>query len=158
MQTSCRYGWGLSFFDNSLLNLRQFRVRRITCPYVGSPFVSLVKRRCGTIRHALPHSQPLLPPSPLFFITLQQPKKGWPQATSRDYLVPFTLTSFAVSLLLVFRTNSSYSRWWEARMQVGGLVNRCRSVARMVRRFFLYTHSHTRARLLFRGLLFCGNE
>ena len=42
-----------------------------------------------------------------------QPKDGWPQITNRDYLVVFQLTSFAVALLLVFRTNSAYSRWWE---------------------------------------------
>lgn len=29
--------------------------------------------------------------------------------------LPSTLTSFALSLLLVFRTNSSYSRWLDAR-------------------------------------------
>jgi len=46
-------------------------------------------------------------------------------------LAPFTLTSFALSLLLVFRTNSSYSRWWEARAQWGKVVNRSRDIVRM---------------------------
>ena len=31
------------------------------------------------------------------------------------YWQVFSLTSFALSLLMVFRTNSSYARWWEAR-------------------------------------------
>ena len=31
------------------------------------------------------------------------------------YWQVFNLTSFALSLLMVFRTNSSYARWWEAR-------------------------------------------
>ena len=35
---------------------------------------------------------------------------GAPCVTCGDYTVPFTLTSFALSLLLVFRTNSSYDR------------------------------------------------
>lgn len=35
----------------------------------------------------------------------------------------------------VFRTNSSYDRWWEARKLWGGVVNRSRDVVRQVRRF-----------------------
>ncbi|PRW33245.1 UPF0187 chloroplastic [Chlorella sorokiniana] len=43
---------------------------------------------------------------------------------------PFSLTSFALSLLLVFRTNSSYGRWDEARKMWGQVVNRSRDIAR----------------------------
>jgi putative membrane protein len=39
---------------------------------------------------------------------------------------PITITSFAVSLLLVFRTNQSYDRWWEARKIWGLVLNRAR--------------------------------
>ena len=35
---------------------------------------------------------------------------GAPDITRDDYTQPFTLTSFALALLLVFRTNSSYDR------------------------------------------------
>ena len=35
---------------------------------------------------------------------------GAPNITRDDYTMPFTLTSFALALLLVFRTNSSYDR------------------------------------------------
>jgi hypothetical protein len=49
-----------------------------------------------------------------------QPKDGWPQITNQDYLVVFQLTSFAVALLLVFRTNSAYSRWWEVSCRRAG--------------------------------------
>jgi putative membrane protein len=31
--------------------------------------------------------------------------------------------------LLVFRTNTAYNRWWEARTLWGGLVNACRNLA-----------------------------
>ncbi len=48
--------------------------------------------------------------------------------------VPFNLTTFALSLLLVFRTNSSYSRWWEARMIWGAVVNLSRNFGRQVGR------------------------
>ena len=46
---------------------------------------------------------------------------------------PFTLTSFALSLLLVFRTNASYSRWRDARMAWGLVLNRSRDIVRQVR-------------------------
>ena len=46
---------------------------------------------------------------------------------------PLSLTSFALSLLLVFRTNTSYSRWAEARSIWGGVTNRSRDTLRQVR-------------------------
>ena len=46
---------------------------------------------------------------------------------------PFSLTSFALSLLLVFRTNTSYARWAEAREIWGGVTNRSRDILRQVR-------------------------
>mmetsp|Transcript_22851 Transcript_22851/g.43678 ORF Transcript_22851/g.43678 Transcript_22851/m.43678 type:complete len:482 (+) Transcript_22851:112-1557(+) len=45
-------------------------------------------------------------------------------------MTPFNTSASALSLLLVFRTNSSYSRWWEARMIWGGLLNRSRDFVR----------------------------
>jgi putative membrane protein len=44
---------------------------------------------------------------------------------------PFTLSSPALALLLVFRTNSSYQRWLEARMRWGTIVSQSRNVVRM---------------------------
>ena len=44
---------------------------------------------------------------------------------------PFTLSSSALGLLLVFRTNSSYSRWWEARGCWGKIINHTRNIMRM---------------------------
>jgi ion channel-forming bestrophin family protein len=38
-----------------------------------------------------------------------------------------TLLSFLVSMLLVFRTNAAYNRWWEARTLWGTLVNASRN-------------------------------
>src|SRR5581483_2662288 len=40
-----------------------------------------------------------------------------------------TLLSFVISLLLVFRTNTAYDRWWEGRKQWGTLVNNSRNLA-----------------------------
>lgn len=40
-----------------------------------------------------------------------------------------SLLGFAISMLLVFRTNTAYDRWWEARKQWGTLVNTSRNLA-----------------------------
>lgn len=39
------------------------------------------------------------------------------------------LLGFVISLLLVFRTNTAYDRWWEGRRQWGSLVNSSRNLA-----------------------------
>lgn len=39
------------------------------------------------------------------------------------------MLSFVISLLLVFRTNTAYDRWWEGRKLWGGLVNCSRNFA-----------------------------
>ncbi|NRA48591.1 MAG: bestrophin [Phaeodactylibacter sp.] len=46
----------------------------------------------------------------------------------------FSLLGVILSILLVFRTNSAYDRWWEARKQWGALVNNTRN-------FAIYVHS-----------------
>lgn len=40
------------------------------------------------------------------------------------------IVSTAMGLLLVFRTNASYDRWWEGRKLWGAIVNTCRNLAR----------------------------
>src|SRR5262245_40451569 len=44
-----------------------------------------------------------------------------------------TLTGLAIGLLLVFRTNASYDRFWEGRKLWGGMVNETRNLARQSR-------------------------
>ena len=43
--------------------------------------------------------------------------------------VMHSLMGFAISMLLVFRTNTAYDRWWEARKLWGQLVNVSRNTA-----------------------------
>jgi ion channel-forming bestrophin family protein len=43
-----------------------------------------------------------------------------------------SMMGFAIGLLLVFRTNSSYDRFWEGRKLWGGIVNETRNLARAV--------------------------
>ncbi len=40
-----------------------------------------------------------------------------------------SLLGFAISIMLVFRTNTAYDRWWEARRWWGTLVNNSRNLA-----------------------------
>ncbi|MFT5919753.1 MAG: putative membrane protein [Granulosicoccus sp.] len=40
-----------------------------------------------------------------------------------------SLLGFVIGLLLVFRTNTAYDRWWEGRKQWGALVNNSRNLA-----------------------------
>lgn len=44
----------------------------------------------------------------------------------------FTLLGVFLSLLLVFRTNSAYDRWWEGRKQWGALINHTRGLAVLI--------------------------
>jgi putative membrane protein len=39
------------------------------------------------------------------------------------------MLGFVISLLLVFRTNTAYDRWWEGRKMWGALVNNSRNLA-----------------------------
>jgi len=50
--------------------------------------------------------------------------------------MPFTIAMPALSLLLVFRTNTAYSRWNEARTLWGGIVNTCRNLQRQSNVYF----------------------
>lgn len=52
-------------------------------------------------------------------------------ATSHVKNIPVmhTLLGFAISMLLVFRTNTAYDRWWEGRKLWGALVNNSRNLA-----------------------------
>ncbi len=47
----------------------------------------------------------------------------------KNITVMHTLLGFAISMLLVFRTNTAYDRWWEGRKLWGSLVNNSRNLA-----------------------------
>lgn len=44
----------------------------------------------------------------------------------------FTWIGVALSILMVFRTNTAYDRWWEGRKQWGELINHSRSLALLI--------------------------
>lgn len=47
----------------------------------------------------------------------------------KNFSLMHTLLSFVISMLLVFRTNTAYDRWWEGRKLWGSLVNNTRNMA-----------------------------
>ena len=47
----------------------------------------------------------------------------------RGTMVMHSLIGFVISMLLVFRTNTAYERWWEGRKHWGALVNSTRTMA-----------------------------
>ena len=49
-------------------------------------------------------------------------------ATFKNTTVIHSLVGFVLSMLLVFRTNSAYDRWWEGRKLWGALVNNSRNL------------------------------
>lgn len=54
----------------------------------------------------------------------------FPKAIVLEKLISvYSLIGFVISLLLVFRTNTAYERWWEGRKKWGELVNDSRNIA-----------------------------
>ncbi len=62
-----------------------------------------------------------------------------------------TLLSFVISMLLVFRTNTAYDRWWEGRKLWGALVNNSRNLALKIDQ--LLEPTQTEARQFFRAMI-----
>jgi len=60
--------------------------------------------------------------------------------------VMHSLMGFALSMLLVFRTNSAYDRWWEARKLWGQLMNVSRNTAIKIAAMVPADDQRTRAR------------
>lgn len=57
-------------------------------------------------------------------------ERYFPNARQLDKLFQvYQILGFVISLLLVFRTNTAYDRWWEGRRKWGELVNDSRNLA-----------------------------
>ena len=63
----------------------------------------------------------------------------WPKALGSTTAV-HTLFGLVISLLLVFRTNTAYERWWEGRRLWGQLVNTSRNLALKLHAFLRRDH------------------
>ena len=62
-----------------------------------------------------------------------------------------------ISLLLAFRSNQAYDRWWEARTIWGAIVNDSRSLARQINTFIQSDEEHSpcRSRFIRRQIAWC---
>lgn len=68
--------------------------------------------------------------------------------------ITLSLLAVALGVLLAFRTNSAYARWWEARQLWGGLVNGSRSLARQAMAFGVCGEKNGEAAQIARRLIF----
>lgn len=71
--------------------------------------------------------------------------------TFRNTTLAHSLIGFVLSMLLIFRTNTAYDRWWEGRRLWGGLVNTCRNLALKLQA--LLGPEATADRAMFRALI-----
>jgi ion channel-forming bestrophin family protein len=62
-------------------------------------------------------------------------------------IVVHSLLGFVISLLLVFRTNTAYDRWWEGRKAWGTMVNHSRSFSMKINAYIGKEHVQERERI-----------
>ncbi|MGF1636154.1 MAG: bestrophin family protein [Cyclobacteriaceae bacterium] len=67
----------------------------------------------------------------------------------------FSLLGLVLSILLVFRTNTAYDRWWEGRKHWGALVNHCRNLAIAAQTTFPFEDKVSRSRMAILISNFC---
>jgi putative membrane protein len=100
----------------------------------------------------------------------------FPKAVVLEKLISvYSLIGFVISLLLVFRTNTAYERWWEGRKKWGEMVNDSRNIAikisaifpereerdffkRMIPNFVFAAKEHLRQGVLFEELELTESE
>jgi putative membrane protein len=66
---------------------------------------------------------------------------------TRSISTIFSILGFTLSLMLVFRTNSAYDRWWEGRKQWGDLTNSSRALASHLNGIFDNSDIHERRKI-----------
>jgi ion channel-forming bestrophin family protein len=69
----------------------------------------------------------------------------------KNITVMHQMLGFVISLLLVFRTNTAYDRWWEGRRLLGSLTNNSRNLAMKMNA--ILPESETDLRLFFRDII-----
>ncbi|MCW5898739.1 MAG: hypothetical protein KIT10_05660 [Flavobacteriales bacterium] len=92
-------------------------------------FKALELHRSDTFRKLLP----FLVLVGLFTLVVGYLEVKYMRLSSREFVsnlpIMHSILGFAISMLLVFRTNTAYDRWWEGRRQWGDLVNTSRNLA-----------------------------
>lgn len=70
---------------------------------------------------------------------------------AKNIPVLHSLLGFAISMLLVFRTNTAYERWWEGRKLWGSLVNNSRNLA--IKLNVMLPSHNKQSRIFFRQII-----
>jgi ion channel-forming bestrophin family protein len=97
-------------------------------PKVWFPFILRITRG-DTFRQLLPLMIVVcLYSAGIAYLELEVLQLGKTSSVSNIGLM-HTVLGFVISLLLVFRTNTAYDRWWEGRRQWGSLTNTSRNLA-----------------------------
>jgi len=80
-----------------------------------------------------------------------------PNSDLKQITLIHSLLGFVISLLLVFRTNTAYDRWWEGRKLWGALVNNSRNLAMKLNAMLPASNTASREffRLMIPNYAFC---
>jgi putative membrane protein len=89
----------------------------------------------------------------IVFMETEVLKMGFRNTTSLHAVVGFVL-----SMLLVFRTNTAYDRWWEGRKLWGGFVNQSRNLAIKISVFVEDAVIRERFRVIICNYIFATKE
>jgi putative membrane protein len=128
------------------LNLRRLKLKLPVEVYNNKAWITLFKiTRSDTIRKLAP----LILFVALYSLGIAYWEIEYLHLSERSWVknIPtlHSLLGFAVSILLVFRTNTAYDRWWEGRKLWGGLVNNSRNLAIKLNVFLDVNDRDTRA-------------
>lgn len=69
----------------------------------------------------------------------------------KNITIMHNMLGFVISLLLVFRTNTAYERWWEGRKLWGALVNNSRNLA--IKLHAMLPENDTQSRIFFSRMI-----
>jgi putative membrane protein len=76
----------------------------------------------------------------------------------KELISVYSLIGFVISLLLVFRTNTAYDRWWEGRRKWGELVNDTRNLAIKLSAILPETEDRTFFKRMIPNFVFAAKE
>lgn len=79
----------------------------------------------------------------IYYLETQYLKLG-EDSHAKNLTILHSLLGFAISMLLVFRTNTAYERWWEGRKLWGALVNNSRNISIKLNVFIPKENQHSR--------------
>ncbi len=74
-----------------------------------------------------------------------------PDSDLKNIAIMHSLLGFVISMLLVFRTNTAYDRWWEGRKAWGALTNNSRNLA--LKLAHILDPADTESRQFFRAMI-----